>query len=407
MTTTFDRTKSRQTYKVRSVTESETLSLHDFPMFINNTGATGSATVTLPPLSSGGEELIVQVTAAQSIIVTPSSGDAIYTSGVKGSDGVGVTLSSVTDAPVHFIADGNGDWTNTSTLGINSVSTIDYAIGGDALAGINLLFTGAKVGGSVGGDRSRAIKVANTVTLDSNEDTNGYDYQPTITSTESDAGHASGYQSRQEMRGGGTFEHSSGYMTNIVVENGTTVTDLNGYRHFDADTEDGSITNQYGYWCETLGKATNNFAWYSEYPNVHRFGGNITMHRRGATTSAATISGVKARGDEDTPTQAQTGDLSLQMQALAYNNEGTPAIKSIANIKSIVVASPTASSSPGKWVIQTTPTGSTTLTDAVEINESQELEMLGTDKGIILTSPDATRYRAKIANGGTWTIAAV
>ncbi len=248
----------------------------------------------------------------------------------------------------RFAAAQGGDTT------INSRWRFDSAmgLGTTAIDGNDITFGGNKQGaGVVASDRSRGIKFINTVLLDASEDTNGIDYHSEIDTQGVAAGHSSGYQCRQYVSGGGTTEAVRGFMCKFVIETGTTATDMKGFRYFDPDDDDtsftpprtsgGTITEQTAYWCETLNKATTNYAWFSEDGNVHRMGGEINVVDVANTAKVdvvryggtATDSGLlflrKSNGTEATPTAVTSGD---RVGTIAWNGRGTTSFRQAARI---------------------------------------------------------------------------
>ena len=271
----------------------------------------------------------------------------------------------------------------------------ELGMGGDAEGGINLKFLGNKSSGAgVTDDRSRNIQMQNVVQMAVGEDTNGIDYQNTIDTQSGAAGHASAFQARQWVTGGGSTEAVRGYMCKFIVDSGVTASDMKGFRYFDPDDDDtnftptrthgGTIDQQVAYWCETLNEATVNYAWFSEDQNQHVFGGNIDIVSTAGNANAdiiqysdtATSSGDlflrKAGGTETTPTAVPADD---QIGMVAWNGRGATAFRQAARLIVEADETFTDSASGSRMIFKTTPNTTTTAQEVMRLNNDGSIRI--------------------------------
>ena len=79
------------------------------------------------------------------------------------------------------------------------------------------------------------------------------------------------------------------------------------------------------------------------------------------------ILGIKSRGTSSTPIACNTNDVPYKISAVGYDGSS---FSTIATLRAQFHGTPSPGSSPGSWVISTTPSGSTTPIDRVAIYSS-------------------------------------
>jgi hypothetical protein len=92
-------------------TASATLVVADYNTIHTNTSATASITLTLPAAATVGNKCLkIQLTAAQSVVLTPASGEKIFLGGSGTADStatlagvIGNYMDVYCDGSVHFI----------------------------------------------------------------------------------------------------------------------------------------------------------------------------------------------------------------------------------------------------------------------------------------------------------------
>jgi hypothetical protein len=143
-------------------------------------------------------------------------------------------------------------------------------------------------------------------------------------------------------------------------------------------------------------------------------GGSLLSVRRSAATGNATIAQFTSSGTASAPT-AVVNNRGLGRNEW-YGFDGTNYVAAAA-ILAAVDGTPGTNSMPGRMIFQTSASGSGSPTERMRIDSSgnlgigttapgDKLEIGGAGAGIILASPNGTRYRITVSNAGALTVAA-
>lgn len=214
----------------------------------------------------------------------------------------------------------------------------------------------------------------------------GYDMASTMSGT-ANYDHIVGFQARPEMDGSGTLTRMAGFQTLFRADAGT-ITDVKHIRLTDP-AGSGTVTNQYGLYVEDrLDKATNNWAIWTADGNEHRCGGNFDIIGHNAnygsfsvtrynvlTGVGANFLGKKANGTEASPTAVISGNRIAFFGGQGYGDTG---FKTCGALLVEAEDTFTDSSAPGAVVFSTVPSGSTTLTERVRIDNAGNVGIGGT-----------------------------
>lgn len=303
---------------------------------------------------------------------------------------------------------------NTLNATITGVKTFDaqVALGGSPDSNTNVVITDSRsVDGTTQGGRTLRIEpVINP--LESGVATNGIDYIPTITFV-TGADHVSGYQFRPGAATPGaavTVDRYSGYAINtFTIPTNLTVTNLRGFS-INNPTITGTLTNHDGIWTDGIsGASGRNNLIYSEGGNVDLIAKDSTFSNqfrcdRYHNTSASAGTNVifrRSRGTLSSPSAVQSGDRLAFIGSGGHDGTSFGSVSAV--IKTEATQNFTASAHGTKIIFETTPDGSTSRAEAVEIDQDG-ITTLMTTTGAFIPNKLTTTQRNALTGAAGMTI---
>jgi hypothetical protein len=87
----------------------KTLTARQSGLVVDNLGAAGAVTISLPQEAQEGCEFTFLVKVAQELRIDPGAAGAIYLNGAKGTDDNYITANAISES-IKVMRDSEGDW---------------------------------------------------------------------------------------------------------------------------------------------------------------------------------------------------------------------------------------------------------------------------------------------------------